>query len=100
MPVKIAVDKKPVSKPGPNGIRSQLSALEVGQFLQYEEHARPGAGECAEQAANRTSKQLRNRLSRSVTDARQATGHTFTTSSTRRWDNDHFVCSLLIRRTA
>lgn len=100
MPKKIAVDKTTVKKPEGTGLRSQLARMPVNGSITLEERAVPNDGEAAITAALRTSQALRSRHSRSVTDARQKTGNTYTISSSRKWDKDAFVCTLEIIRIA
>lgn len=100
MSKKIAVDKTPVRKPTGTGLRSQIIGMPVNGVITLSQTAIPKDGESAVVAAIRTSKELRNKHSRSVTDARQTSHHTYTTSSSRKWENGHFVCSFEIIRTS
>lgn len=100
MPKKITVDTAAVSKPAKSGLRSQLAALDVGQSVTISKVAEPVGQESDIAAALRTSQMLRNNNSRSVTDVRQKTGNKYTISSSRKWENGAFTCSLQIIRIA
>lgn len=97
---KIAVDTAEVKKPMGNGLRSQIARMNVNEAITLSERVAPKEGEAHITAAMRVSQELRNRHSRSVTDARQKTGNRYTTSSSRKWENDAFTCYLQIIRIA
>ena len=97
---KIAVDKKPVEKPQRPSARNMIKTMEVNGVLTFKRDAVKMVGESDIDAANRTSKKLRDLYSRSVTDARKSTGHTYTTNSYRKWEAGQFVCYFEIIRTA
>ncbi|ENZ5742861.1 hypothetical protein pEpSNUABM08_68 [Erwinia phage pEp_SNUABM_08] len=100
MTSKIAVDKKKVAKPERNSVRKMIKTMHVNSVLTFNQEAEKQEGESDNDAANRTSQQLRNLYSRSVTDARQATGFTYRTNSYRKWETDRFVCYFEVIRTA
>ncbi|HED5782859.1 TPA: hypothetical protein R5O69_004391 [Enterobacter hormaechei] len=100
MTSKIAVDKTEVQKPERNSVRRMIKTMHVNSVLTFNQEVVKQDGESDNDAANRTSQQLRNLYSRSVTDARQATGHTYKTNSYRKWETDRFVCYFEILRLA
>lgn len=95
------IDKTSVSKPR-KGLRSEIAALPVNGSITLKQAAIPQDGESGEEAAIRVSKWMRNTHSRSVTDARQRTGFTLSTLSSRNWDTEThvFECSFTIIRKA
>lgn len=100
MTSKIAVDKKKVAKPERNSVRKMIKTMHVNSVLTFNQEAEKQEGESDNDAANRTSQQLRNLYSRSITDARQATGFMYRTNSYRKWGTDRFVCYFEVIRTA